>query len=818
MSTRVYGSYSGHWRSYLDYDTTQNDERLFVQFSGGWQTVGWYYQFSNNLYTSCGWKENGTEHRESSRTDISVYETYSSTYEHKWWNWTGTSFYFNKAHTPRTVQVWIYCSYSGSYSEAVGDSQATSYNITVPAKTNYAVTFDANGGTDAPASQTKWYGETLTLTEDEPTRTNYTFQGWSTSSTGAVVYQPGGTYTGNSAVTLYAVWEPVAPVTAPTIGTNTRNSDTQNTIGWSFSGSDVVAGFIVERSTNSGEWVQVGTAAADATSYVDTTTSANASYSYRVKAYNQTGAGPYSSASGTTKNTPSAPSDLTAVFDASYYVDLAWTNSAVTETATEVYTSTDGQSWTLAATVSGADVTAYTDTNPPAGNAYYKTANICVSGGVTLRSAFSNAVQVVTLAQPNPPTVTSPSNGAVFDMPASIAFTWKHNAVDGTPQQSATVAISTDGTTWTETALSQSSNSWTCNTSSMPRGTVLRFKVKTKGTFATASEYSAVRTVYIRQAPSISITEPTATDGGTISDVPVRVSFGYTDNSGSFSGAALRVSDSNGRTLYSNSAPAWTASGSSYSFDIPVAYLLPANNQTYTATVTAASSSGLSVTASRVFATDYAEPNPPAVSYEINTETASVTVNVAEGTGASVIETVAVGLFRVDASGEHAIAATMDSGSSVTDYLPPLDQEFTYRAVAYTVNGLTSQTLVPVTVDSGGAAFFNWGQGNTETASFAMDAAWTADSTPNRALYEVVGLVDPVLRTTTRRTRKISASGTVWWGEESRLVALQDVPGRVWFREPRGGVTPVAATVKLTWPKGSPTVSVSVSMTQVAEV
>lgn len=40
-----------------------------------------------------------------------------------------------------------------------------------------------------------------------PTRAGYAFKGWATSSTGTVVYQAGGTYTANSSVTLYAVWE-----------------------------------------------------------------------------------------------------------------------------------------------------------------------------------------------------------------------------------------------------------------------------------------------------------------------------------------------------------------------------------------------------------------------------------------------------------------------------------------------------------------------------------------------------------------------------------------------------------------------------------
>ena len=65
----------------------------------------------------------------------------------------------------------------------------------------------ANGGTGAPGNQTKTHGQSLTLSSVKPTKDGYTFQGWSTSSTGSVQYNPGSAYTGNANLTLYAVWK-----------------------------------------------------------------------------------------------------------------------------------------------------------------------------------------------------------------------------------------------------------------------------------------------------------------------------------------------------------------------------------------------------------------------------------------------------------------------------------------------------------------------------------------------------------------------------------------------------------------------------------
>lgn len=98
-------------------------------------------------------------------------------------------------------------SYNNVFSHEWG-SQTASVYIDVPAKPSYTVSYNGNGhSVTIPSSQTKWYGEALTLSSLRPTDTNYEFKGWATSATGSVVYQPGATYTGNSAVTLYAIWE-----------------------------------------------------------------------------------------------------------------------------------------------------------------------------------------------------------------------------------------------------------------------------------------------------------------------------------------------------------------------------------------------------------------------------------------------------------------------------------------------------------------------------------------------------------------------------------------------------------------------------------
>ena len=100
---------------------------------------------------------------------------------------------------------------SPSYSpgQAWSGTNASNYTLYAVWQLNtYTITYNANGGDNAPSQQTKTHGQTLTLSSQIPTRPNYNFVGWSTnSSASGAEYQPGGAYYDNSNATLYAVWD-----------------------------------------------------------------------------------------------------------------------------------------------------------------------------------------------------------------------------------------------------------------------------------------------------------------------------------------------------------------------------------------------------------------------------------------------------------------------------------------------------------------------------------------------------------------------------------------------------------------------------------
>lgn len=123
-----------------------------------------------------------------------------------------------KTHEPQTIRCFV----KSVGQDTGGQPNVAAYplgneasvNLTIPARASYTVTFNANGGENAPAAQTKWHNETLILSGQKPTRTDYVFMGWSktkrepSSGNYAIDYAAGASSTENANTTLYAVWKP----------------------------------------------------------------------------------------------------------------------------------------------------------------------------------------------------------------------------------------------------------------------------------------------------------------------------------------------------------------------------------------------------------------------------------------------------------------------------------------------------------------------------------------------------------------------------------------------------------------------------------
>ena len=120
----------------------------------------------------------------------------------------GLKFNSGLASTSTRYGSWIKdnCTLSGSY-----------YVYNYETSTTYTVTYDANGGTGAPAA-TYIYNRGMLSTE-VPVRDGYAFLGWSTNKYATTAeYRSGDNITATSDITLYAVWQEYPTIPSEEIG------------------------------------------------------------------------------------------------------------------------------------------------------------------------------------------------------------------------------------------------------------------------------------------------------------------------------------------------------------------------------------------------------------------------------------------------------------------------------------------------------------------------------------------------------------------------------------------------------------------------
>lgn len=215
----VTGTYSATGKVFVSYSITNYDDKAVIQSNiAGTITTNQYARrgYLQSIYsgTPSTWTIGSTKYSITAGKTITA--SGSSTTASDVIG-TTSNLTINKTHSTQTINVTAYynyiiaevvSAYSNKRSDNVYSAKTVTGTISIGAKKSYTVTFNANGGSGAPSAQTKWYGETLTLSSTKPTRTGYTFLGWSTSSTAtSATYSAGGSYTANSAATLYAVWK-----------------------------------------------------------------------------------------------------------------------------------------------------------------------------------------------------------------------------------------------------------------------------------------------------------------------------------------------------------------------------------------------------------------------------------------------------------------------------------------------------------------------------------------------------------------------------------------------------------------------------------
>lgn len=206
----------------------------------------------------------------------------------------------------------------------------------------------------------------------------------------------------SGASNIITVNTPIAPISKP-INLNAIGLDSRHIkINWTDTSSNE-DGFRIEYSAGPGEpWAVLNTVGAGIQTYTDGfSLNPNTQRCYRVRAFqtSNTFSDPSNTACAVTAppQIPGVPSNLQGVALDSRRIKLTWIDNATNEQGFKVERSTDGQTWTLIATLYVVDLTQYINTGLLASHSY--TYRVRAFNG----DGDSDPSNIVTVTTPGPP-------------------------------------------------------------------------------------------------------------------------------------------------------------------------------------------------------------------------------------------------------------------------------------------------------------------------------------------------------------------------------------------------------------------------------
>lgn len=204
-ATATFNAYDSDYSTDIGDIWTSDYCTINAVYADGWCQVTYpvssgtktgYTQLSNFVYNT-----SFSHVKYTAKSQTTVYTTKSLGSDPGWYIGAGDVFYVVGTYGSASQVLYpIDAQYGGGY------KLGWIYTSALP-KTTYTISYNANGGSGAPSSQTKTHGTALTLSTTVPTRTGYAFVGWATSSSAtSATYAPGASYTTDANLALYAVW------------------------------------------------------------------------------------------------------------------------------------------------------------------------------------------------------------------------------------------------------------------------------------------------------------------------------------------------------------------------------------------------------------------------------------------------------------------------------------------------------------------------------------------------------------------------------------------------------------------------------------
>jgi hypothetical protein len=216
----------------------------------------------------------------------------------------------------------------------------------------------------------------------------------------------------------------VHPTVAPSALTATQNCASEIRLAWADNASNE-DGYRIEQSTDGTNFSEIGTVAANVTSYVATNLLPSSTYYYRVDAFNAVGTTTFSNIANASTSASSSidPSNLTAATTSSSRITLSWTDNICSELGFKIERSPDGVNFTQIGTVA-ANVTTYLDTGLTISTTYYYQVRAFSAQG---DSNYSNVAIGVT---GGPPPAAPSGLTATAVSSSQIDLSWADNSSD----------------------------------------------------------------------------------------------------------------------------------------------------------------------------------------------------------------------------------------------------------------------------------------------------------------------------------------------------------------------------------------------------
>ncbi|GIK67454.1 MAG: hypothetical protein BroJett018_52480 [Chloroflexota bacterium] len=286
----------------------------------------------------------------------------------------------------------------------------------------------------------------------------------------------------------------LAPLTPPSPPSTLTAALSQSNINLHWvDNSPSEADYRIERSPDGlNNWVEIGTAPANTTTYTNVSVICGTTYYYRVRAYrasDMTYSGYSNVANATTSACPlAAPSDLTAAAHSQTSIRLNWTDNASDETNFGIERSPNGTTgWSqIGSTV--ANVASFTDTVYLACGTTYHYRVRAYRSGDAIFSAYSNVATATTNTCPP----AAPSNLMATTLSqTAIRLTWTDNASDETHFG---IERSPNGTTgWSQIGSTLTNVASFTDTVYLACGTTYYYRVRAyRATDTTYSAYSII--------------------------------------------------------------------------------------------------------------------------------------------------------------------------------------------------------------------------------------------------------------------------------------------------------------------------------------